>query len=99
MTCSLVCLAQSAILLADTPIVSHIKRLPVVSSNVASVGYSRRLHALEIEFTRGATYRYLDVSREVYEQLLATDSKGGFVDKYIRGKYRFVRVRSSRKAK
>jgi hypothetical protein len=73
--------------------VSRIKREPVVSTNVASVGYSRRLHALEIEFVRGAVYRFLDVPQKLYRQLLASDSKGHFIAENLRGKYDFIRVR------
>ncbi len=72
---------------------SRIKRTPVQSSNVVSVGYSRHLHALEIEFVRGAVYRFLDVQPRLYRQLLAADSKGRFIAENLRGKYRFVRVR------
>ncbi len=32
------------------PIISHIRREPVECSALAAVGYSKRLHALEIEF-------------------------------------------------
>lgn len=78
-------------------IVSRMKREPVISSNVTSVGYSRQLRALEIEFTRGAIYRFLEVPQEVYRALLAADSKGHFIAENIRGKYRFVRVRSRRR--
>ena len=72
---------------------SRIKRTPVQSSNVASVGYSRQLHALEIEFVRGAVYRYLDVQPRLYRRLLAANSKGRFIAENLRGKYRFLRVR------
>ncbi|MEO6871231.1 MAG: KTSC domain-containing protein [Chthoniobacterales bacterium] len=78
---------------ADDEVVSRINRQPVVSSNVASVGYSRSRRALEIEFTRGAVYRFMDVPRSVYRELLAADSKGGFIAEHIRDHYRFVRVR------
>ena len=74
-------------------VVSRIKREPVVSTNVASVGYSRHLHALEIEFVRGAVYRFLDVPQKLYRQLLASDSKGHFIAENLRGKYDFIRVR------
>ena len=78
---------------ADETVRSRIKREPVSSTNVASVGYSRHLHALEIEFTRGAIYRFLDVPSNVYRDLIASDSKGHFIAENIRGKYRFIRVR------
>ncbi len=77
----------------EETVVSRIKRTSVQSSNVASVGYSRQLHALEIEFVRGAVYRFLDVQPNLYRQLLAADSKGRFIYANLRGKYRFVRVR------
>jgi hypothetical protein len=77
-------------------IVSRIKREPVKSSNVASIGYSRPLHALEIEFSRGAIYRFLDVQPRVYRELMASSSKGHFIAEKIRGNYRFIRVRLPR---
>ena len=79
----------------DDAVRSRIKREPVISSNVASVGYSRHLRALEIEFTRGAVYRFLGVPSHVHRRLLAADSKGRFIAENIRGRYRFVRVRPS----
>lgn len=80
----------------DEAVRSRIKREAVTSTNVASVGYSRHLRALEIEFTRGAIYRFLDVPSNVYRGLLAAESKGRFIAENIRGKYRFVRVRGPR---
>jgi len=77
-------------------VVSRIKRTSVVSSNVASVGYSRHLRALEIEFVRGAVYRFLEVPVDVYRDLLASDSKGHFIAEHVRGKYEFVRIRPRR---
>ncbi len=80
----------------DEVVRSRIKRDPVTSTNVASVGYSRHLRALEIEFTRGAIYRFLDVPSNVYQGLMAAPSKGRFIAGNIRGKYRFIRVRAGR---
>lgn len=74
---------------------SRIKREAVTSTNVASVGYSRHLRALEIEFTRGAIYRFFGVPVTVYRGLVAAESKGRFIAEKIRGKYRFVRVHSA----
>ena len=74
-------------------IVSHIKRVPVDSSALAAVGYSKKLRALEIEFRNGAVYRYLDVTPETYEALLTARSKARFYDDNIRHKYRSLHVR------
>ena len=81
----------------DRGIVSRIPRHQVESSALAAVGYSKRLKALEIEFKRGGTYRYLNVPAEVHRQLLAADSKAGFYNRRVRGKYESVYVRPRRK--
>jgi len=74
-------------------IVSRIKRFPVESTALATVGYSMRLRALEIEFRNGAIYRYLDVAPDVYDALLQARSKARFYDENIRRKYRSLHVR------
>ncbi len=86
----------TATVLSTEAVFSRIKREPVLSSNVASIGYSGHLHALEIEFTRGAIYRFLDVPRTIYRELMAADSKGHFIAEHIRGHFRFVRIRESK---
>jgi hypothetical protein len=77
----------------DARIISRIKRVPVESRAFAAVGYSKRLHALEIEFRNGATYRYLEVAPSVYRALMESPSKARFYHKNVRGKYRLVHVR------
>ena len=74
-------------------IVSRIRRVPVESTALATVGYSKRLRALEIEFRNGAIYRYIEVAPDVYEALLRARSKARFYDQNIRRKYRSFHVR------
>ena len=80
----------------STGIISHIKRDPVQSTALASVGYSKRLRALEIEFRNGAIYRYLDVSPAIYHDLMNAPSKARFYGENIRRKFRSVHVRRQR---
>ena len=77
----------------STAIISRIKREAVQSSALASVGYSKRLHALEIEFRNGAIYRYLNVAPAIYHDLMIAPSKARFYDENIRRKYRSLHVR------
>ncbi|HEX7518080.1 MAG TPA: KTSC domain-containing protein [Chthoniobacterales bacterium] len=77
----------------STGIVSHIKREAVQSTALASVGYSKRLHALEIEFRNGAVYRYLNVDPAIYHAIMIAPSKARFYDEKIRRKYRSLHVR------
>ena len=74
-------------------VTSHIPRERVQSSALASVGYSKRRHILEIEFINGAVYRYLDVPPSVYRNLISAESKTRFYDWNIKRNYRSFRVR------
>jgi hypothetical protein len=76
-----------------TGIVSRIRRFPVESTALATVGYSKRLRALEIEFRNGAIYRYFEVTPDVYDAFLQAHSKAQFYDQNIRRKYRSLHVR------
>src|ERR1043166_3848171 len=80
----------------STGIVSHIKRDAVQSTALASVGYSKRLRALEIEFRNGAIYRYLNVAPAIYHDLMNAPSKARFYDENIRRKFRSIHVRRQR---
>ena len=71
----------------------EIKREAVESSVLASVGYDAQSRLLEIEFHSGALYRYFEVPKEIYRQLLAAESKGHFFGANIRDKFRNERVR------
>jgi hypothetical protein len=78
---------------APTAVTSHIPRESVMSRGIASIGYSKRLHILEIEFVNGAVYRYLQVAPSVHRDLMTADSKARYYDANIKGNYPSVRVR------
>jgi hypothetical protein len=91
-------IAQSDPTAHNEGIVSRITRQPVTSSALAAVGYSKRLHALEVEFVNGAIYRYLDVPQSVYKDLMSAESKASFYDWNVRYRYKSIRVRQHRRA-
>src|ERR1700675_773394 len=74
-------------------VTSHIPRASVASKGIASIGYSKRLHILEIQFVNGAVYRYLQVAPSVHRDLMAADSKARYYDANIKGNDPSVRVR------
>src|SRR2546423_14947671 len=78
---------------AQAAVTSHIPRQRVASKVISSIGYSKRLHVLEIEFVNGAIYRYSQVPPSVHRALLASESKARFYDVIIKGNYPSVRVR------
>ncbi len=69
-----------------------IKRVPVESSSLISIGFAEGAHVLEIEFRSGTVYRYLEVPQTVFEELKRAESKGRYFAQCIRGKYRFRRI-------
>jgi hypothetical protein len=66
-------------------------RTHVSSSAISSIGYDDRSAVLEVEFSSGAVYDYLNVPKKVYSALLKSPSKGSFVSRRVRDRYPFVR--------
>jgi hypothetical protein len=63
------------------------RRTPLASQAIVSAGYDPQAKILELEFRNGRIYRYLGVPPGVYEFLLRTPSKGGYVNRMIDGHY------------
>lgn len=59
-------------------------RIPVQSSNLASVGYDSSISMLEIEFNNGGIYQYYGVPQEIYEGLMNAGSKGTYFHQNIK---------------
>lgn len=62
----------------------EMKRIPVQSNNLASVGYDKTTSTLEVEFTNGNVYQYLDVPIHAYEGLMVAASKGRYLNETIK---------------
>jgi len=69
-----------------------IKRIPIASSTIATVGYDKEAHILEIEFHHGAIYQYVDVPEKVYEDLLNSPAKGSFFMNEIKGTFEYQKL-------
>jgi hypothetical protein len=59
-------------------------RVPVSSSNLASVGYAAESKTLEIEFQNGSIYQYFNVPKNIYSGLMSAASHGSYFDAYIK---------------
>jgi len=68
------------------------ERIPVTSSNIASIGFDEDSSTLEIQFLNGTVYQYFDVPFPVYDDLMQADSKGQYLAQHIKGKYRYVKI-------
>jgi hypothetical protein len=69
-----------------------VRRIPVSSSAVVSVGYDAGTRTLEVEFVGGGLYRYSRVPRRVFDGLLSADSVGAYVTMHVKPHYPYTRV-------
>jgi len=60
------------------------ERIPVQSTNLASVGYEIGTATMEVEFLNGSVYQYFGVSESVYDGLLNAPSKGSYFDQFVK---------------
>ena len=67
------------------------RRAPVISSSLASVGFDPATNELEIEFRSGDVYRY-SVPRRVHRELMASNSMGSYFARRIRPAHRGWKV-------
>ncbi len=63
----------------------------VDSSNIEAIGYEDRSQELHVRFVSGASYIYYDVPRQIFDNLVEATSKGSFLNREVRGVYRFTR--------
>jgi hypothetical protein len=69
------------------------RRQPVVSSVIRTVGHDDSNNVLEVEFRNGRVYHYYRVPRTAFKALVQAESVGGYFNTEIRKRYRGVRVR------
>jgi len=70
--------------------------IQVESSMIYAVGYDEETQILEVVFNSGGIYRYFDVPKEVYEGLLAAESKGRYMRANVIDLYPYEQVRGGR---
>lgn len=75
------------------------RRTAVESTTMRSVGYEPAQQILEIEFTSGAVYQYLEVPIAVFDELMQAESKGRYFNHEIRDDYTALREPSARRGK
>lgn len=64
----------------------------VESTTLATVGYDKARGLLQLEFRSRAIYQYFGVAATVHEALLCGPSKGGYFNRFIRGRFPYSLV-------
>jgi KTSC domain len=59
-------------------------RIPVSSSNLASVGYDSSTQVLEVALLNGGIYQYSGIPLSVYDGLMAASSYGSYFDQHVK---------------
>ena len=77
------------------------RRIPVPSTSIASIGYVPKNRELEIEVrASGDVYRYFNVRTEEYAAFMAAESKGTYLNQVFKPReYRYVVVSEGRKSR
>ena len=71
------------------------KRIPIISSNIASIGYDSAQMILELEFHGGGVYQYYNVPQSVFADMKNSSCKGLYFDKEIKkAGYQYQRLSS-----
>jgi len=68
--------------------VIRLKRQPVKSRILRSVGYDESSKILEIEFQTGLVYEYSGVPSKVYKDLMSSDAMGKYFSEKVRNRFR-----------
>jgi hypothetical protein len=77
------------------------RRIPVCSTSITSIGYLHPKRVLEIQFrASGDVYRYFDVPSEEYAAFMAAESKGTYLNQIFKPReYRYVVVSEGKKSR
>lgn len=66
--------------------------IPVISTNLAAVGYDEGRKELYIQFHGGGTYVYSGVPVSVYKALMSASSHGEYHAAHIKNVYPYRRI-------
>jgi hypothetical protein len=62
------------------------------SSVIADMRYLPEKRTLRILFVSGASYDYFNVPPKVFEEMKASTSKGFYLNKYIKGRFKYKKT-------
>jgi KTSC domain len=62
------------------------------SRGIRWIRYDEQSRTLDVAFTGSGEYRYFDVEPDVYAWLTKVESKGKFVNRLVKEKYRYERL-------
>jgi len=70
----------------------EIEMIPVVSSNVESIGYNEEIQILRVKFLNGGIYEYKNVPFAEFDHLKNASSIGSYLNRNIAHYYPYEKV-------
>lgn len=67
------------------------RTVAVQSTTLVAMAYDLGQQILQLEFRNRAVYRYFGVPSDLYQALLTAPSKGSYFNRFIRGRFAYVR--------
>jgi hypothetical protein len=67
-------------------------RVELKSTTLNAATYLDQRAFLDLEFRSGATYRYVDVPAQIYQELLLAESKGLYFNQHIRNRFTYAQL-------
>jgi hypothetical protein len=64
----------------------------IKSTGIRWIRYDEHARTLDVAYVNSGEYRYFDVEPEVYAWLSKVESKGRFVNRLVKEKYRYERL-------
>ena len=74
------------------------KRAKIVSTSLESVGYESASRTLEVEFSGGAVYQYLEVPETELRKFMRARSRGAYFNRHIKPRFLCLRIKPKRAA-
>ena len=78
----------------DYALKAGVLHMEVNSKGIRWIRYDERTRTLDVAYTNSGEYRYFDVGPEVYAWLVRAESKGKFVNRLVKERYRYERLGS-----
>ena len=66
--------------------------MEINSKGIRWIRYDESTRTLDVAYTNSGEYRYFDVGPEVYAWLVRAESKGKFVNRLVKERYRYERL-------
>lgn len=69
----------------------HVEMIPVESSSIKEVGYDESGYQLHVRFVTGFLYAYMNVPKELFQEMINAESIGKYFAEHVKKQYDFVR--------